>query len=110
MVDYNNKITLDGITTTEITGAEKIQLESDRASFAAKSGERKLKIIKQIRLEKLIETDYLSNSDVTMPNNIKTFRQSLRDIPTNHTDEDAYDLLLVRDAEGKLTHSIWSKP
>ena len=110
MVDYNNKITLDGITTTEITGAEKIQLESDRASFAAKSGERKLKIIKQIRLEKLIETDYLSNSDVTMPNNIKTFRQSLRDIPTNHVDEEAYDLLLVRDVNGNLTHSIWSKP
>ena len=110
MVDYNNKITLDGITTTEITGAEKIQLESDRAFFAAKSGERKLKIIKQIRLEKLIETDYLSNSDVTMPNNIKTFRQSLRDIPTNHVDEEAYDLLLVRDVNGNLTHSIWSKP
>ena len=110
MVDYNNKITLDGITTTEITGAEKIQLESDRASFAAKSGERKLKIIKQIRLEKLQETDYLSNSDVTMPNNIKTFRQSLRDIPTNHVDEEAYDLLLVRDVNGNLTHSIWSKP
>tara|TARA_R100001443_G_scaffold14829_3_gene24740 strand:- start:8926 stop:9246 length:321 start_codon:yes stop_codon:yes gene_type:complete len=76
----------------------------------ANSDASKLKQIKQIRLEKLIETDWYSNSDVTMPDNIKTWRQSLRDIPSNHTDEDAYDLLLARDSDGKLTHSIWSKP
>lgn len=70
----------------------------------------KLKQIKEIRLQKLIETDYLANSDVTMPDNIKTWRQSLRDIPSNHTDEDAYDLLLARNSDGQLTHSIWSKP
>ena len=70
----------------------------------------KLVTIREMRLEKLIETDYLANSDVTMPDNIKTWRQSLRDIPSNHTDEDAYDLLLARDSDGKLTHSIWSKP
>ena len=110
MVDYNNKITLDGITTTEITGAEKIQLESDRASFAAKSGERKLKIIKQIRLEKLQETDYLSNSDVTMPDNIKTWRQNLRNLPQDNSTEEEYDLLLARDSDGNLTNAIWSKP
>ncbi len=74
------------------------------------SATRKLAQIKEIRLEKLIETDYLANSDVTMPDNIKTWRQSLRDIPSNHTDEDAYDLLLARDNDGQLTHSIWSKP
>ena len=74
------------------------------------SATRKLAQIKEIRLEKLIETDYLANSDVTMPDNIKTWRQSLRDIPSNHTDEDAYDLLLARDSDGQLTHLIWSKP
>ena len=70
----------------------------------------KLVTIREMRLEKLIETDYLANSDVTMPDNIKTWRQSLRDIPSNHTDEDAYDLLLAKDSDGNLTHSIWSKP
>jgi hypothetical protein len=45
-----------------------------------------------------------------MPDNIKTFRQNLRDIPANHVDEEAYDLLLVRNVDGKLTHLIWSKP
>ena len=74
------------------------------------SATRKLLDIKEIRLQKLIETDYLANSDMTMPDNIATWRQSLRDIPSNHTDEDAYDLLLARDSDGNLTHSIWSKP
>lgn len=70
----------------------------------------KLNIIKEIRLQKLIETDYLANSDVVMPDNIKTWRQSLRDIPQDFSTEEQYDLLLARDEQGNLTHSIWSKP
>jgi len=71
---------------------------------------KKLKAVKKLRLEKLIETDYLANSDVTMPDNVKTWRQTLRDLPANHTDEAAYDALLARDSDGNLTHSVWSKP
>ena len=70
----------------------------------------KLKQIKEIRLQKLIDTDYLANSDVTMPDNIKTWRQSLRNIPQDFSTEEQYDLLLARDEQGNLTHSIWSKP
>jgi len=70
----------------------------------------KLKQIKEIRLQKLMETDYLANSDVTMPDNIKTWRQSLRDLPQDFSTEEQYDLLLARDEQGQLTHSIWSKP
>jgi len=110
MVDYNSVYTLEGVTKTEITGDEKIQLEAKRKAIADNLANRKLELIKEFRLEKLKATDWYSNSDVTMPDNIKTWRQSLRDIPSNHTDEDAYDLLLARDSDGKLTHSIWSKP
>jgi hypothetical protein len=74
------------------------------------SATRKLAEIKQLRLQKLIETDYLANSDVTMPDNIKTWRQSLRDIPQDFSTEEQYDLLLARDENGNLTHSVWSKP
>ena len=63
-----------------------------------------------MRLEKLIETDYLANSDVIMPDNVKTWRQTLLDLPANHTDEAAYDVLLARDSDGNLTNSVWSKP
>ena len=72
--------------------------------------DRKLGYIKEMRLERLIETDYMANTDVTMPDNIKTWRQSLRVLPQNNTTEEQYDALLARDSDGNLTHSIWSKP
>ena len=104
----NKKATTNGLV--DLTNEEKQTLVNKWNEYESKSAERKLVEIKKIRLEKLIETDYLANFDVTMPNNIKNFRQTLRDIPADHTDEDAYDLLLARDSEGNLTHSIWSKP
>ena len=94
----------------DLTTAEQLEYNNMQLDWQNKSTERKLAQIKEIRLEKLIETDYLANSDVTMPDNIKTWRQSLRDIPANHTDENAYNLLLARNDAGELTHSIWSKP
>ena len=70
---------------------------------------RKLTQIKQIRLQKLQETDWWVLRG-TMTDAQKDFRQNLRDIPANHTNENAYDLLLARNDAGELTHSIWSKP
>ena len=110
MTDYNNVITPQGVTRTEITGAEKTQLEADRKAFADKSGERKLEVIKQLRLDKLQETDFYALSDVTMSDAMSTYRQKMRDLPQDYTTEDEYDLLLARDEQGNLTHSVWSKP
>jgi hypothetical protein len=110
MVDYNSVYTLEGVTKKEITGEEKTQLEAKRKDIADNLPNEKLELIKLIRLQKLKETDYLANSDVVMPDNIKTWRQSLRDIPQDFTTEEQYDLLLARDEQGELTHSIWSKP
>jgi len=90
-------------TEAEITARKAEEAEATNATS-------KLKTIKEIRLQKLEETDWMANSDVTMPDYIKTWRQSLRDIPTNHTDTNAYDLLLARDSDGNLTHSIWTQP
>jgi len=70
----------------------------------------KLSCIRDRRNKKLQETDYLANSDMTMPDNIKTWRQSLRDIPQDNTTEEQYDLLLAKDENGQVTHVIWSKP
>ena len=94
----------------EMTAEEIAVIDKKEKEWVDGAKARKLGWIKSMRLKKLIETDYLANSDVTMPDNIKTWRQSLRDIPANHTDEDAYDLLLARNDAGELTHSIWSKP
>ena len=92
-----------------MTDAEKVQYDKDIAKDPS-SEEVKLNTIKEIRLQKLKETDYYALQDVTMSDAMKTYRQSLRDIPTNHTTEEAYDLLLARDENGNLTHNIWSKP
>ena len=73
------------------------------------SATRKLTEIKQIRLEKLIETDYLAMSDNTMSDEMKSFRKSMRDIPQDYF-EDKYDDLLARDEQGNLTHTVWEKP
>jgi len=94
----------------DLTTAEQLEYDNMQLDWQNKSSERKLIQIKEIRLQKLIETDYLANSDVTMPDNIKTWRQSLRDIPQDFSTEEQYDLLLARDEQGNLTHSIWSKP
>ena len=102
-------VNINGVSR-EMTADEQAEFNAQQIAWNNKSAEKKLAEIKRIRLQKLQETDYLANSDVTMPDNIKTWRQSLRDIPSNHTDEDAYDLLLARDSDGNLTHSIWSKP
>jgi len=103
------KINYNGVSR-DMTAEEQAIFDAQQTAWNSKSAERKLAEIKRIRLQKLEETDYLANSDVTMPDNIKTWRQSLRDIPANHTNENAYDLLLARNDAGELTHSIWEKP
>ena len=82
----------------------------------AKVNERKLNQIRNIRNEKLQSTDWMANSDVTMPDYIKTWRQTLRDLQKNNKTESQYDTLLARETDnskanyGQLTHSVWTQP
>jgi hypothetical protein len=94
----------------DMTESEIQEYNERNTAWNNASADRKLTQIKEMRLERLRETDWMSNSDVTMPDYIKTWRQTLRDLPANHTDEDAYDLLLAKDSDGKLTHSVWTQP
>ena len=103
---------VDGVEI-ELTGAELTAYNAQQTAYAAASADRKLAQIKQIRLEKLEATDYMANSDYTMPSYIKTWRQSLRDIPVNFTSESDYDSLLELEGEGDertLKHTIWKQP
>ena len=101
------KININGINR-DMTAEE--QADYDERFVVFDKVAEKLKTIKNMRLQKLQETDFYALQDVSMSNEMKTWRQSLRDIPANHTDEAAYDLLLARDEKGNLTHSVWSKP
>ena len=93
----------------ELTAEELTAREAEEKIWNDDSANRKLEMIKKIRLEKLKETDYLALSDVTLSDAVKTWRQSLRDIPQDNTTEAQYDELLAR-TDKKLTHAIWSKP
>ena len=45
-----------------------------------------------------------------MSDAVKTWRQTLRDLPQNNTTEAKHDELLARDSDGNLSHSVWTKP
>ena len=105
-IEWNNGV----VTERDMTADEKAEVDARETAWANASASRKLTEIKNVRKQKLEATDYMANSDVTMPDYIKTWRQTLRDLPANHTNENAYDLLLARDSDGKLTHSVWTQP
>ena len=94
----------------DMTTEEQAEYDARQTDWNSKSAERKLEKIKELRLQRLIKTDYLANSDVTMPDYIKTWRQTLRDLPQNNTTESQYDILLATDANGNLTNSVWKQP
>tara|TARA_R100000654_G_scaffold48851_1_gene75016 strand:+ start:784 stop:1110 length:327 start_codon:yes stop_codon:yes gene_type:complete len=78
------------------------------ASIAEKNTAYKLEKIKNLRLQKLQETDFWVMRG-NMTDVQTTYRQKLRDIPADY-DSSKYDELLNRDTDGNLTHSVWSKP
>ena len=94
----------------DMTAKEQTERDAVEKEWADGSKNRKLSLIKKIRLQKLEQTDYLALPDVTMSDAVKTWRQTLRDLPQNNTTEEKYDELLARDSDGKLTHSVWTKP
>ena len=94
----------------DMTTEEQAQYDKDLAEWNSKSADRKLEKIRLYRNRRLKQTDYLANSDVTMPDYIKTWRQTLRDLPQNNTTESQYDTLLERNADGSLKNSVWTQP
>lgn len=105
----NDKKLLDGVIVT-LTDEEQAVLDADRNAYASKSAERKLQEIREIRNQKLKDTDYLGLSDNSMSSDWIAKRKSWRDIPQNNSTEEEYNTLLSRDEDGNLTNLIWSKP
>jgi len=103
------KINVNGIQR-DMTVEEQTTYDARQQRWIDQGSARKLSIIKKERLKRFQETDYLALGDVSMPENIKTWRQLLRDIPQTNTTEEEYDLILSKDEDGNLTNAIWSKP
>ena len=93
-----------------MTAQEQAEYDQLQADAAATRVVDKLNLVKVIRNQKLQETDFYALSDVTMSSEMSTYRQALRNIPQDYTTEDEYDLLLARDEQGNLTHTLWEKP
>jgi len=99
---------VDGIVR-DLTSEEQAEYEARNTAWENESADRKLTEIKEIRLNFLKETDWWVLRG-NMTDAQTSYRQALRDIPQDYTTEDEYDLLLARDEQGNLTHSVWSKP
>ena len=98
------KITINGVTR-DMTSDEQAEHDNRITEREASKTQRQLDEIKEIRLEKLQETDFwVLRGDITDAQ--KLYRKNLRDIPTNYNSS-KYDELLARDSDGQLTHSIW---
>ena len=67
-------------TQTEPTAAE-LQAEIDRLEAA-----QPLVELREKRNQLLAETDYLALSDATLSEDMRTYRQALRDLPANTSD------------------------
>ena len=93
----------------EATEQEKVDIIARNKEWEDNKVNRQLAEIRNIRNQKLSETDYLAMSDNTMSEEMKAFRKSMRDIPQDYSEAD-YDDLLARDEQGNLTHTVWSKP
>ena len=88
-------------TEAEITARKAEEAEATNAAS-------KLETIKQIRLQKLKDTDWWVMRG-NMTDAQTTYRQNLRNIPQDYSETD-YDDLLAKDEQGNLTHTVWSKP
>ena len=98
---------LDNNGVREATAEERAEIDS--LQTPVNLAERKLAEIRKLRNRKLSETDYLGVSDNTMSSDWIAKRKSWRDIPQDY-DSSKYNELLAKDSDGKLTHSVWSKP
>ena len=73
---YVNGVLVD--LTTEEENVRNQQI----TEYNANALNRALDILRQKRKPLLVETDWMANSDVTMSDDWKTYRQSLRDLPS----------------------------
>ena len=76
MPRYHN---INGVRV-QFTAEEETARDNEEAAYAAGELNRSLDRLRVQRNQKLAETDYLALSDNTLADNMKTYRQQLRDL------------------------------
>ena len=82
MKKANYNVQTGELQTVELTDEEIAAIQADYDADA----DLRLESFKQERNRRLAETDYFALSDVTMSDEMQTYRQALRDLPANTSD------------------------
>ena len=78
MPRYHN---INGVKV-QFTDAEETARDNEEAAWANAAPARALEELRSKRNRLLVETDYLALSDSTLTDNMTTYRQALRDLPS----------------------------
>ena len=81
MPRYKN---VDGVNV-QFTAEEETARDTEEAAWAAGQAGREMAQIRQHRDSLLRETDHYGLGDVTMSDDMATYRQALRDVPASNT-------------------------
>ena len=84
-----NKNTMVDGQLREMTDAEQAEYDDRNTAWDNDAPNRRMADLRRQRDALLIETDYMGNSDVTMSDAWKTYRQALRDITSQTPSDDA---------------------
>ena len=76
-----NKENPNGILI-DLTEAEELKLIEDNKKWDDGAFDRSINNLRRERNNLLTKTDWMANSDVTMSDSWKTYRQQLRDLPS----------------------------
>ena len=71
-----------GNNRIELTSDELTELNARETAWSNGALDRALNKLREERNQLLVETDWMANSDVTMSDDWKTYRQALRDLPS----------------------------
>ena len=90
---------------TWLNGTTPISVTDIQAKITELKNAEPLNNLRKERTEKLKESDWMANSDVTMSSNWTTYRQALRDLPANYPTSDSAAL------SADLSNLVWpTKP
>jgi len=80
---------LENSTKIKLTSNEETEVKAFQKAWADEAPNRRMAELRRRRDILLVETDYMGNSDVTMSDAWKTYRQALRDITSQTPSDDA---------------------
>ena len=75
----------------QLTAEEEAARDAEEAAWEAGAKDRAIDDLRQKRNNLLKETDYYALSDVTMSTDMQNYRQSLRDLTNDISDDDTAD-------------------